>query len=146
MGTAHQSTEPLIFQIPSEKEIRTLYKLTLKSLKHNSGCSYNMVCLWAKGNNRLYGYNKLTRAASTFHDHFPEVCGQHAEVHLLSRFSSLSGGTLYIAGTRETSKAFMSNTRPCKFCMPEITKTGIRFLVYFQDNEPIKVDIREMRD
>jgi|688.fasta_scaffold552230_1 hypothetical protein len=125
----------------TSSDVSILEKLTEESSSHSSGGSYNMLARWFKGSRAITGKNRLDRPASTMNDDYPDVCGVHAELDLFYRLPNIKGGTIYIAGTRAKTGAIMPNTMPCIYCHTILNETNIRYLVYYENGEPIKRQI-----
>ena len=137
---------PAILELTTDLEItkgdiNILGKLSEQSLHHKSGGSYNMLAKWVKGSRSHLGLNRLTRRANTMDETYPEICGVHAELDLFYRTPSLKGGTVYIAGTRNKTKTQMPNTSPCIHCKALLAEAYVRYVVFYSDNEPIKLPL-----
>ncbi len=122
----------------SDSEISFLDKLANDSLLHTSGGSYNMLARWKKGSRVVTGRNRLDRPASTMDGSYPDVCGIHAELDLHYR-ATLKGGTVFVAGTKSSSRSIMGNSGPCIYCAALLRESGVRAVVFYCDGEAVKV-------
>jgi hypothetical protein len=125
----------------SRSDIIILEKLRETSLDHMSGGSYNMVAKWVKGSRSALGFNKLDRRATTINDAYPEICGVHAELDLFYKLPPVKGGTVYVAGSRARTLTFMPNTSPCIYCKTILAETYVRYIVFYNNNQPIKMPL-----
>jgi tRNA(Arg) A34 adenosine deaminase TadA len=135
-----------LLEFPSSSEFNTLKSLSIESKGHDSGGSYDMIALWVKGSNYIRGFNRLNRAASTIDISYPDVCGVHAELDLWRKSDGIKGGTIYIAGKRNSSGTFMTNTRPCIYCSALLMESGVRYAVFYSDGLPSKIKVSNLLD
>lgn len=125
----------------SRSDILILEKLRETSLDHVSGGSYNMVAKWVKGSRSALGFNKLDRRATTINEAYPEICGVHAELDLFYKLPPVKGGTVYVAGSRARTHTPMPNTSPCIYCKTILAETYVRYIVFYENNQPIKLPL-----
>lgn len=121
---------------PTTKETRILDRLRQQSAHHTSGGSYNMLAAWVKGSTWHTGKNRLTRPANTIDPRYPELCGFHAELDLWNKVQ-FRGGTMYVAGTRESGTP-MDNSTPCVYCAAILEAAQVRWVICYSNNTPIK--------
>lgn len=113
---------------------------------HSSGGTYNMACVWNKGQWRETGYNRLDSPAHLKSDIYPEPCGIHAELNLWTKYKRLRGGTVYVAGILDTSRSTMSNTQPCVYCAALLQSSGVRNAVYMLNGVLVKSRVEGLVD
>lgn len=135
----HRSRVPDNHSHISSRDANYLDRALALAHDHSSGGTYDMVALWVKGSRQLTGLNRLDRPAITISEHYPNICGMHAELELYRRFpTSLRGGTLYVAGKLSNTSSPMSSTMPCKYCTPLMHSCGVRNFVFFLNQTVIK--------
>lgn len=139
----NKCNDPDISFLPSVREAEMLNDLMVTSRLHESGGSYNMISMYVKNSHREYGFNRLKRLASTVSDIYPEVFGMHAELDLYRKMGRRSGGTVFIAGTRNNGSK-MVNSRPCCYCATILDLAGIRWAIYYENGVPTKAKISEL--
>ena len=139
----NKCNDPNVLYSPSVREMEMLNDLAVVSKLHESGGSYNMVAMYVKNSHREYGYNRLDRLATTVSDIYPDVFGMHAELDLYRKIGRKVGGTVIIAGTRQTGSK-MFNSRPCCYCATILDLAGIRWAIYYDDGKPIKARVSEL--
>ncbi len=115
---------------------------------HDSGSTYDMVAMYAKGSLRLLGGNQLNRPANTISELYPDWRGVHAEldlwltIHKMDR--EIRGGTVYVAGKKSQSKICLSTTKPCVYCAAILVSTKINFVVFYHDRTIKKMKVSDL--
>lgn len=128
----HRSKVPDSVLRLTNDDLRKYWTLVGTTRSHCSGGSYSMIAMWSKGSRVAVGKNRLDRLAHTLDNGYPEISGVHAELDLWRlNTDGLRGGTVYIAGTLSGTKSAMTNTRPCKYCVPILMQLGVRHVVFF---------------
>lgn len=103
-----------------------------------------MIAMSVKASHREYGFNRLSRMASTLDKEYPKISGLHCELDLWRKAGKESiNGVVYIAGTRKNGRS-MDNTRPCKYCTAILYQAHVKWVVYFHNGKPVKAKIQEM--
>lgn len=139
----NKCNDPNILYELSAREAEMLHDLSIISRVHESGGSYNMVAMYMKNSHREYGYNRLNRMANTVSDIYPDIFGMHAELDLYRKIGKKVGGTVFIAGTRQSGSK-MLNSRPCCYCATILDLAGIRWVIYYDDGIPTKTRVSEL--
>lgn len=104
-----------------------------------------MVALAVTKGNHVYGKNRLRRSASTVTDTYPDVCGIHAELDLYRLLGKgLNRSNIYVAGRHESSGSVLNTTRPCLYCAAILDACNVRYVIYYQDGEPVKTTPKEL--
>jgi len=141
----HRSKVPDSVLRLTNDDLRKYWTLVGTTRSHCSGGSYSMIAMWSKGSRVAVGKNRLDRLAHTLDNGYPEISGVHAELDLWRlNTDGLRGGTVYIAGTLSGTKSAMTNTRPCKYCVPILMQLGIRHVVFSLDSEVTKCRVTDL--
>lgn len=141
----HKSRRPSQTSTLSNREVRILNQLQQIAIDHQSGGSFNMVCVAVKGNGRMYGFNKLKRKATTIDESYPELAGQHAELDVYSRYrDALRGTTVFVAGSHAKNGNPLSTTRCCKYCSAILDAAEVKAVIYLQDSIPVKTSPKQL--
>lgn len=141
----HRSKIPENTLYLTNDDLRKYWTLVATTRNHNSGGSYSMIAMWSKGSRIAVGKNRLDRLANTLDNGYPEISGVHAELDLWRlNTGGLKGGTVYIAGTLSGTKSAMTNTRPCRYCVPILAQLGVRHVVFMLNSEVTKCRVTDL--
>lgn len=104
-----------------------------------------MMAYYVKGATRTVGRNSLYRNASTLADHYPDICGVHAELDLWRMCGRMMrGGTLYVAGRKAKNGSIMGTTKPCEYCAALLSQTRLNFVVFLDQGEFVKCKPKDL--
>lgn len=126
--------------IPSASDM-SLYDFALRTAsQHDSRGSYSMAAILSLKKPYSVGLNSLHSPAFLKDDAFPEACGVHAELSLWynTPTGKLRNGIVAIAGFTSRSRNEMSNTLPCVYCSALLTQSGVKWILFNQDNRVVK--------